>query len=108
MEESAQTHQLQAPPTRRRRDRLVSGHVLVPALTSAAIVALYFTPVSIISCATRGLLAFGVAVTALLAGVVTAAQAVRFARRDRERAGWWILSTIVFMLPAMLLLGPLG
>lgn len=108
MEESAQTHPLQAPPARRRLARLVAWHVLVPAVATAAIVALYFTPVSIIPCATRGLLAFGVAVTALLAGVVTAAQAVRFARRDRERAAWWILSTVVLMLPAMLLLGPLG
>jgi len=86
----------------------VARHVLLPALGTAAIVALYFTPVSVFGCATRGLLAFGVALVSLLAGIVTAVMAIRLGRGAREQASWWILSTIILMMPALLLLGPLG
>lgn len=88
-------------------DRLAK-HVLLPLLAPAAIVGLYFTPVTLIGCANRGLAAFGVAIVALLVGVVLAFGALQRSRaRDPEWA-WWGISAAILALPAALLLGPLG
>lgn len=82
-------------------------HVALPALAPLAIVALYFTPLTVIGCRDRGLLALGVLGVATAAAMVCAALAIRARARDRDGA-WWMLSTVILALPAALLLGPLG
>lgn len=82
-------------------------HILVPSLAPAATVALYFTPVTLIGCAIRGLLSLAVVAISLTAAVATTALGVRV----RARAGfygWWLASTAILLLPALLVLGPLG
>ena len=86
----------------------VVKHVLLPAIAPLAIVALYFTPVTVFGCANRGLAAFGIAIVAGLAGIVTGVLGIR-ARLQRESdSGWWMVTTLVLAMPAVLLLGPLG
>jgi hypothetical protein len=83
-------------------------HLLLPAIAPAAIVALYFTPISLIGCANRGLLALAVAAVSAVAAFVTVAVAIRRGARQDPAAGWWIVTTLVLALPLVLLLGPLG
>ena len=83
-------------------------HVLLPAMAPLAIVGLYFTPVSLIGCANRGLLALLVAAVSAIAAFVTVALAIRGRTRGDERSSWWILSALILTLPLALLLGPLG
>lgn len=83
-------------------------HVLLPLLAPVAIVGLYFTPVTMIGCANRGLAAFGVALLALLGGTAAAMMALRSSRRLDPEWQWWALSSLILALPAALLLGPLG
>jgi ABC-type amino acid transport system permease subunit len=66
------------------------------------------TPVSLIGCANRGLLALLVAGVSAIAAFVTVALAIRSRTRGDERSSWWILSTLILTLPLALLLGPLG
>ena len=83
-------------------------HVALPALAPAAIVALYFTPVSAVGgCATRGLIAAGVALASAGAAFVALGLAVR-AGRGTHASLWWILSGLIFTVPLALLVGPLG
>jgi hypothetical protein len=82
-------------------------HVLLPALAPLAIVGLYFTPVSLIGCAGRGLLALLVVGLSTIAAFVTVAIAVRGRTRGDPSSSWWILSAVILTLP-LLLLGPLG
>ena len=82
-------------------------HVALPALAPLAIVALYFTPLTVVGCRDRGLLALGVVAVALVAALVCAAVAVRARLRSGD-GSWWMLSTAILALPAALLLGPLG
>ena len=86
---------------------LALRHIALPALAPLALVALYFTPLTVIGCRDRGLLALGVVTAATVAALVCAAVAVRARARDGGGA-WWILSTAILALPAALLLGPLG
>jgi hypothetical protein len=83
-------------------------HALLPLLPSAALVTLYFTPLGVIDCVSRGLLALAIALTSLLAALITAAVAIKMRIRGENGSEWWILTTVVLVLPALLLLGPLG
>jgi hypothetical protein len=89
-------------------DLPIVRHVLLPAVAPLAIVGLYFTPVSLIGCANRGLLALLVAGISAIAAFTTVAIAIRGRARGDRSSSWWILSTLIFALPLALLLGPLG
>jgi RsiW-degrading membrane proteinase PrsW (M82 family) len=83
-------------------------HLLLPALAPIAIVGLYFTPVSLIGCANRGLLALAVAAISTVAAFVCVAFAFRARSRSDPAGLWWAVSALVLTLPLALLLGPLG
>lgn len=87
---------------------LALRHVALPALAPLAIVLLYFTPVSVISCANRGLLAVAVTGISAAAAFACVATAIRSGGRGDVSSRWWMLSTAILMLPLALLLGPLG
>jgi ABC-type amino acid transport system permease subunit len=89
-------------------DSIAVRHVLLPAIAPLAIVGLYVTPVSLIGCANRGLLALVVASVSTAAAFVTVATAFRARMRGDRSSIWWTVSTLVLTLPLVLLLGPLG
>jgi len=86
----------------------VVKHIVVPGIAPVAVIALYFTPVSLIGCANRGLLALAVVAISLLAGIVIGLLGLRARRNDPQSRWWWIGSMCILMLPALLVLGPLG
>lgn len=84
-------------------------HLVLPLLASAAIVGLYFTPKSVFGCANRGLMALGVVLLAVAGAVSTTWKGACLKRRgENEEANWWLLTTLVLLLPLVLLVGPLG
>ena len=82
-------------------------HVVLPSVAPAAIIALYFTPVSLVGCANRGLMALGVVFAALIAGIAVGIAGLR-ARRDGGPTVWFSVSIVILVIPALLVLGPLG
>jgi hypothetical protein len=87
-------------------DRLAK-HILLPAVAPAIVVGLYFTPVALVGCANRGLLALGVVLVSLVAGIATGLVGIKARRRDPGSRWWWIASMSILALPAFLVLGPL-
>jgi len=87
-------------------DRAVK-HILLPAIAPAVVVALYFTPVALIGCANRGLLALGVVLASLVAGIAVGLVGIKERRRDPQSRWWWIASMMLLAAPAFLVLGPL-
>jgi len=71
-------------------------------------VGLYFTPVSLIGCANRGLIALGVVLISLVVGLVVALSAIRSRRNGDTDSGWLAVSALILAIPAVLVLGPLG
>ena len=88
-------------------DRLAK-HILLPAVAPAATIGLYFTPVALIGCANRGLLALGVVLVSLVAGIVMGIVGIKACRRDPRTRWWWIGSMFILATPTFLVLGPLG
>ena len=82
-------------------------HVLLPLVPSLFVVGLYLTPLSVVSCRTRGLVALVVVVAALVAGIVAALLAVR-RRAAGDPSGWLVASALLCLLPALLVFGPLA
>lgn len=86
----------------------VTRHILLPAVAPAAIVGLYFTPVAVFGCATRGLIAIALVLVSAVAAFVSIAIGMRAQRRNDMSARWWILTAAILTLPLALVVGPLG
>ena len=84
-------------------------HLALPSLAPAAIICLYFTPKSVFGCANRGLLALVVVSLAMVAAVITDGKGIMSKMHgEKEASNWWIISTLILLLPAVLVVGPLG
>ena len=83
-------------------------HIALPAAAPIILVGLYFTPTTVIACATRGLLALAVALLSALAAFIAIGYGFRARRQSDPSSVWWILTAAVLTLPLALLLGPLG
>lgn len=80
------------------------AHILYPAIMPALFFLIALTPVEVLGCRNRGLLAFLVAlasVMAALACVVTALKGRLRGEADSER---WIISTLILTIPVVALL----
>jgi hypothetical protein len=83
-------------------------HIVIPSIAPLAVVGLYFTPVSLIGCAPRGILALAIVFISLVAGIVIGMRGLRGRMKGEPRSGWPIASICLLALPALLVLGPLG
>ncbi|MGH7726927.1 MAG: hypothetical protein ACREOU_16005 [Candidatus Eiseniibacteriota bacterium] len=79
-------------------------HVGLPSVASLALLALYFTPVEVLGCVNRGLMAVGVVLFAMVGAIVTTAIGAGAVREGRAQARWWLVTSVVLLLPALLLL----
>jgi len=88
---------------------LLIRHLALPFIAPAVLIWLYLTPKTVLGCATRGYLALGVAFFATVAAITTAVIGLKEKKRGNlETANWWILTTLILLLPIILLVGPLG
>ena len=86
----------------------VVKHIVLPAAAPIAIVGLYFTPVLVFGCVNRGLLAVAIVFVSAVAACVTTGKGVRAKAQGLPTANWWLLSTLILVMPIALVLGPLG
>ena len=83
-------------------------HIALPAVAPAAVTGLYFTPVAVFGCVNRGLMALSVVLLSSLVACVTLAIGVRAKARHDPSVDWWLLTTLILLLPIALIVGPLG
>ena len=88
--------------------RAVVKHIALPAAAPLAVIGLYFTPVLVFGCVNRGLLAVAIVLASAIAACVTTGKGVRARAQGLPSANWWLLSTLILVMPIALLLGPLG
>lgn len=86
----------------------LAKHVLLPSVAPLAIVALYLTPLTLIDCVTRGILAVAIVLISLGVGIGLGILGLRARMAGTPGSGWWMVSLCILALPALLVLGPLG
>lgn len=79
-------------------------HILIPAVVPALFFVVAATPVDVLGCRTRGLLAFVIALVGVLAGLGAAIMAVRGRLRNEPGTHWWIASALILAIPAAALI----
>jgi uncharacterized membrane protein HdeD (DUF308 family) len=94
-------------PVNNRR-RLTVGifrkHIIYPLTLTAIFFVNAFTPVSVLGCQTRGLAALAIALTCGLSSLLAAIAGIRSKVRKDTNAGWWIVSSIILLIPVAALI----
>ena len=83
-------------------------HIVVPSIAPVAVIGLYFTPVGVFGCELRGLMALIVVLVSAVAALVTAGIGLRVRSQTGTVSPWWVGSTLILIVPLLLVLGPLG
>jgi hypothetical protein len=82
----------------------IVGHIIIPALLPAIFLVIARTPVEVLGCRTRGLTALLIALVSGLAALVTAMRGAKERARGHGNATWWVVSTLILVLPVIALI----
>jgi hypothetical protein len=78
-----------------------SRHVMIPAIVPLLFFAIALTPVDVLGCRNRGLLALLVSLISGFSAIGTAIVGLKGRIRGDSTAVWWILSTLVLTIPVV-------
>lgn len=79
-------------------------HILLPIAMPVLFFINAAIPVSVFGCRNRGLIAFAIALLSGLAGLVTVITALRERLRGNPKHYWWIISTLILIVPIVALI----
>lgn len=74
-------------------------HLLLPCALSMIFFVIASTPVDLLGCRTRGLLALSVALLSGLAGIATGLIGIKKKIRHEPGSAWWMISTVILTVP---------
>ncbi len=73
-------------------------------LLSVLFFSVALSPVTLLGCKLRGLLAFSIALASGVAGIVTGIMALKSRARGTADSSWWLLSTSLLAIPVVAML----
>jgi hypothetical protein len=76
-------------------------HILLPAILPLIFFMIALSPVEVLGCRNRGLLALAVSLISGLSALGTAIIGVKGRIRGDSKAMWWVLSTLVLTIPVI-------
>jgi ABC-type amino acid transport system permease subunit len=79
-------------------------HILGPAIMPAVFFRIATTPVEILGCRTRGLIALLIAFVSGLAALGTAMVSAKRRKRGDPSAIWWVASGLILAIPVVALI----
>jgi hypothetical protein len=77
---------------------------IIPSLLPIAFFAIAATPVEVLGCRNRGLLALLIAFVSVLVGIVAAVRAVQGRRRGEAESVRWVATALILAIPPVALL----
>jgi len=81
-------------------NRLIS-YILIPSIMPALFFLIALSPIEVLGCRTRGLLALLVAFASAIAALVTAITGARGRMKGDPNARRWMISTLVLVIPVI-------
>jgi hypothetical protein len=76
-------------------------HIIIPAIMPILFLITASTPVEILGCRTRGLIALAIALVSGLAALGTAMIGARRRMKGAEDSVWWLGSTLILVVPVV-------
>jgi hypothetical protein len=79
-------------------------HIVLPALAPLLFFAVAATPVHVLGCRTRGLLALIIAFVSVLAGLFASIMGAKTRMKHDPSTRWWLASAVILVIPPIALL----
>jgi uncharacterized membrane protein YjfL (UPF0719 family) len=79
----------------------ILNHLIIPAMVPAIFLLVASTPVEVLGCRNRGLMAVLIAIMGALFGVGAAIKGAMGKARGNPNANWWLASTLILAIPAV-------
>jgi len=79
-------------------------HIILPAMMSVVFFLVALTPVEVLGCRTRGILAFLIALSSGMGALGAVIIALKKRIKGEDHSQWWIFSTLVLAIPVISLL----
>jgi hypothetical protein len=80
---------------------LIQRHILLPSIAPLLFFAVAVTPVQVLGCRTRGLLALAIAFISVLGALGLAFRALKGRMQGDPDTKWWIISSVILAIPAI-------
>ena len=82
----------------------ITYHIIFPAIVPVVFFIIATTPVEVLGCRTRGLIALLIAFISALASLGTAIMGAKGRMRGDAYAIWWVASSIILVIPVFSLI----
>lgn len=82
----------------------LTRHILLPTLAPLLFLALAATPVAVLGCRNRGLLALAIAFASVFCALYAAVKGAICRSRGDTQAKWWLASSLILAIPPVALL----
>jgi len=79
-------------------------HIVIPSLVPLIFFVIALTPVEVMGCLTRGLLAITVSLISGISALCMAIIGLKLRVQNDPNASWWMMSTLVLTVPVIALL----
>ncbi len=76
-------------------------HLILPGIMPALFLAVALTPVEVLGCFFRGLIAMLIALASGLAALVAAIMGLKGRVQYDKNSVWWVLSTLILVIPVI-------
>lgn len=82
----------------------LTRHILLPALVPLLFIVVVATPMAVLGCRNRGLLALIIAFASVLGALSAAIRGAHCRLRRDSRANWWLASSLILAIAPVALL----
>lgn len=82
----------------------VTRHIFIPLIVPVLFFVVALSPVELLGCRTRGLIALLIALISGLSALATAVMGLKGRIQKDENSVWWIATTLVLTIPVVALL----
>jgi hypothetical protein len=79
----------------------IAYHVIIPAIMPALFFVVASSPVEVLGCFVRGLIALLIALISGLAALATAAIGAKGRASQDKNSIWWVMSTLILVTPVI-------
>ena len=82
----------------------ITDHILIPGIMPIVFFIIATTPVELLGCRTRGVIALLIALVSGLAALATAMRGAKGRMRGDAYGIWWVASSIILAIPVIALI----